>query len=54
MRSGLEQVADEYGADEVLVVTITHDHEARKRSYELLAGAFGLTPACSSPLELEQ
>jgi len=54
VRSGLEAVAEEYGADEVLVVTITHDHEARKRSYELLAGAFGLTPACSSPLELEQ
>jgi luciferase family oxidoreductase group 1 len=45
VRSGLEQVADEYAAEEVLVVTITHDHEARKRSYELLAGAFGLTTA---------
>ena len=54
VRSGLEAVAEEYGADEVLVVTITHDHEARKRSYELLAEAFGLTAACSSPLELEQ
>ena len=42
VRAGLEQVAAEYGADEVLVVTITHDHEARKHSYELLAGAFGL------------
>ena len=54
VRSGLEGVAEEYGADEVLVVTITHDHEARKRSYELLAGAFGLEAAYSSPLELEQ
>jgi len=26
----------------VLVVTITHDHEARRRSYELIAGAFAL------------
>jgi luciferase family oxidoreductase group 1 len=42
VRAGLEEVAAEYGADEVLVVTITHDHGARKRSYELLAGAFGL------------
>ena len=42
VRSGLEQVAVEYGADEVMVVTITHDHLARRRSYELIAGAFGL------------
>ena len=54
VRAGLEAVAEEYGADEVLVVTITHDHEARKRSYELLAGAFELAAAYSSPLELEQ
>ena len=43
MRAGLEEVAAEYGADEVLVVTITHDHDARKRSYELIAEAFELT-----------
>jgi hypothetical protein len=35
-------VADEYGADEVLVVTMTHDHGARRHSYELIAGAFAL------------
>lgn len=39
---GIEAVAAEYGADEVMVVTITFDHAARKRSYELLARAFGL------------
>jgi hypothetical protein len=27
-----------------MVVTITYDHEARRRSYELIAEAFGLTP----------
>jgi hypothetical protein len=32
------------GAEEVMVVTICHDHEARVRSYELLAQQFGLTP----------
>ena len=32
----------EYGADEVMVVTITYDHAARVRSYELLADVFGL------------
>jgi luciferase family oxidoreductase group 1 len=42
VRAGLEGVAAEYGASEVLVVTITHDHEARRRSYELIAGAFAL------------
>jgi luciferase family oxidoreductase group 1 len=40
VRSGLEQVADEYGADELMLVTITHDHAARRRSYELVAYAF--------------
>ncbi len=44
VRAGLEAVADEYGADELIVVTITHDHGARRRSYELLAEAFGLSP----------
>jgi luciferase family oxidoreductase group 1 len=38
VRAGLEDVAQEYGADELMLVTITHDHEARRRSYELAAG----------------
>ena len=42
VRSELEALASEYGAEEVVVVTITHDHAARRRSYELLADAFGL------------
>src|SRR6185503_14315069 len=45
VRAGLEAVARDYGADELLVVTITHDHAARRRSYELVADAFGLTDA---------
>ena len=44
VRAELEAVAVEYGAEEVIVVTITHDHQARRRSYELLAEAFGLEP----------
>jgi alkanesulfonate monooxygenase SsuD/methylene tetrahydromethanopterin reductase-like flavin-dependent oxidoreductase (luciferase family) len=43
-RAGLEALAAEYGVDEVVVVTITESWETRRRSYELLAGAFGLTP----------
>jgi luciferase family oxidoreductase group 1 len=42
VREGIEQVARDYGAQEVMVVTITYDHAARRRSYELIAEAFGL------------
>jgi luciferase family oxidoreductase group 1 len=45
VRAGLEEVAAEYGADELLLLTITHDHLARRRSYELLAEEFGLIEA---------
>ncbi|MDQ6744496.1 MAG: LLM class flavin-dependent oxidoreductase [Actinomycetota bacterium] len=44
VRAGIEQLAGDYGAEEVIVVTITHDHEARRRSYELLAQAMDLHP----------
>jgi luciferase family oxidoreductase group 1 len=43
VRAGLEAVASEYGAEELVVLTITHSHEARRRSYELIAAEFGLT-----------
>src|SRR5215212_2885851 len=39
VRAGVEALASEYGAEEVIVVTITHDHAARRRSYELIAEA---------------
>ena len=42
VKPGIDAVAAEYGADEVMVVTITFDHAARVRSYELLAHAFDL------------
>jgi luciferase family oxidoreductase group 1 len=42
VRAGLTEVAREYGAEEAIVVTITYDHAARRRSYELIAEAFGL------------
>jgi luciferase family oxidoreductase group 1 len=56
VREGLERVAEEYGAEEVIVVTITYDHGARRRSYELIAEAMGLderddlTPAAPASL----
>jgi luciferase family oxidoreductase group 1 len=40
VRNGIKAVAREYGAEEVMIVTITHDHAARRRSYELIAEAF--------------
>jgi hypothetical protein len=40
----MTELADRYGVDDLVVVTITHDHAARVRSYELLAEAFGLSP----------
>jgi hypothetical protein len=42
VRAGIEQALEEYGAQEAVVVTITHDHAARRRSYELIADAFDL------------
>lgn len=45
VRAGIEQLASDYGAQEVIVVTITHDHLARRRSYELIAEALGLERA---------
>ena len=42
VRAGLEEAAGQYGAEEVIVGSITFDHAARRRSYELIARAFGL------------
>ena len=42
IRASVEAVAEEYGADEVFAVNIIHSHEARMRSYQLLAESFGL------------
>jgi luciferase family oxidoreductase group 1 len=40
----VQALAVQYGAEEVIAVTITYDHEARRHSYELLAEAMGLEP----------
>ena len=42
VRAGLEAIREEYGAEELMIVTITHSHGARRRSYELIADAFAL------------
>jgi luciferase family oxidoreductase group 1 len=38
VRAGIESLAAAYRADEVMIVTITYEHAARRRSYELIAG----------------
>ncbi len=43
VRAELEDLAGRYGAEEVIVVSITHDHAARRLSYELIASELGLT-----------
>ena len=43
-KAQLLELGRRYGIEEFVAVTITYDFAARKRSYELLAQAFGLTP----------
>jgi luciferase family oxidoreductase group 1 len=38
----LQPMISASGADELMIITAVYDHEARKRSYSLLADAFGL------------
>lgn len=42
VRGELRRVAARCGADELMIVTVTHSWEARVRSYELVAEAMGL------------
>ena len=42
-RTQLIDMASQLAVDELMIVTIVHDHRARLRSYELLAEAFNLT-----------
>jgi luciferase family oxidoreductase group 1 len=43
VREGIEAAAREYQADEIMIVSITYEHAARRRSYELIAEEFGLS-----------
>ena len=40
----LEAMARDFRVDELTILTVIHDHQARRRSYELLAQSFGLAP----------
>ena len=52
VRERLLRLAEEHEAEELVVVTITHDVGARVRSYELLAEAFGLAGASARADEM--
>jgi len=41
IRKGLQDFVARTGADELMITSQMFDHGARKRSYELLAGAMG-------------
>ncbi|MHB1536096.1 MAG: LLM class flavin-dependent oxidoreductase [Acidimicrobiales bacterium] len=45
VHDALASLADAYGVQELVVRTVTHDPQVRRRSYELMAGAFALEPA---------
>jgi len=45
VRTRLDPLIDATRADEVMVTTMIYDHGARRRSYEMLAQAFGLAGA---------
>ena len=48
VRAGLDAVAAEYRADEVMMVNIMADHATRRRSYELVAAEYGLVPTAQA------
>jgi luciferase family oxidoreductase group 1 len=48
VRAGVEEVAALYGAQEVMLVNILPEHDKRRRSYELVAEAFGMTKAAEA------
>jgi luciferase family oxidoreductase group 1 len=40
----INELAEQTGADEIMINTMTHGHAERRRSYELLSEVFGLVP----------
>lgn len=44
VRRRLTSLAQQAGVTEIMIMTMVHDHQDRRRSYELLAEAFGLEP----------
>ncbi|HVM33069.1 MAG TPA: LLM class flavin-dependent oxidoreductase [bacterium] len=45
VKAQLTDLAEKAGTRELMILTVTHDHQDRRESYRLLAEAFGLKPA---------
>jgi luciferase family oxidoreductase group 1 len=50
VRAGLDAIVDQTGADEVMVVSAVYDHDARLRSYEILAEVAASSTGASTPV----
>ena len=48
VRRGLDAVAADYGADELMLVNIMPDHAARRQSYALIAAEYALAPTAAA------
>jgi len=48
---GLDTLAHATGADELVITSVTHDFEARKRSHQLLAAEWGVTREKAQPTD---
>jgi luciferase family oxidoreductase group 1 len=48
VRTELAEVVSSYGAEEAIVVSITYEHDARRRSYELLADQLGIAQSTTT------
>ncbi|MBV9633099.1 MAG: LLM class flavin-dependent oxidoreductase [Methylobacteriaceae bacterium] len=53
LRDRLAPLIEATQADEVMIMSAIYDHAARKRSYELLAPAFGIVPGSTSPAPVQ-
>ncbi len=47
VKERFEAMARDFRVDELMILTVIHDHQARRHSYELLAEAFELQPRSS-------
>ncbi len=47
VHAGLSEMAEALGIDELMLITVVHDHAARKHSYALLSQAFGIAPVAA-------
>ncbi len=51
VKATLDEMSSALDVDEFMLVTVVHSHEARKRSYELLAQAYGLAVSAEAKAE---